>query len=1017
MLKLELQYFAGTVQSGMSIVFDVDNAQFSKGLQQINKELNASSKYAKELDKAVKIDPTSVELLEKSLKQTNVQLEGSEEKSKALNKEITRLNSLDLEELNDSASKLKTEFLNSRKETQQLEKELEKLSKIDVNSEEYAKLSVQLVEAEKSSALLAKELQDVNRDIKNLDVQNMNKLAIEAQQAENQIAILSKKQKDLNNNIEGLKTEQYDKLTGATKKAVVQQGLLVQETKKTVDSNDELTSSLSGLATTGASDVISSLTESLPDASQEMISLSTNALQTAGSLSTMGPVAAGVGTAIVTLSGVLSINIKRNQENRKATKELTLAFADAEVVTNNNAKAVTNLSKAYQIESEEVIEAAKSTRSFTNENEDATRKLQKISNAIGVNESGLIDYSTQMDLTSTAQRNWNLSQNATEDVLGTSVKLIADYGKVLEDIPDVLVEWSDTFSAAGLSAEETFQILVDGADAGARSADETANALNEFILSLEEARDPTSAEAEALAALGINFDDLNSIVQNQGIGAAIDLILNSMANLTDNQTELNELMAVSGAIFGTVGEEFVYNAIVLGELGTATEGLSLSTQFLAGQSSILKTALEEQAGAISLDTYNQFAFLIDNMTLSTALLSDQIFTTMLPALSGLVETGALTQNRLDLLTQSQSLLSEAYDTGNIALLLTDANSKTLIETILGLQTQFGLTDEQIKNYTNSINNAKEASGLLSLGSDDLTKAFLNQYTQITGNDFTTKKFTTTLTSSGSAILGVEKQTTELTFAQMTQAQQTALVSSKLGSLGIDAVTASNNLKILTSSTSTSSDKTAALSDINKTLADKLLISAEQANKMSDKIAILDKAQGEAENSSSSYTEALDGGNIVLEDGSKILDTFGDAVEDGSKQFKKFSDKALDARKSTERLNSEISTFNNNPPKDQNVTITTTYKTVGTPAEGGSKSSSSGFFGRSVSANSIVAPKTFQIPYFNVPQNASAPINAGISTSNVSNDTIIQVGTLNLKSEARNIEELGQELRVYFSKVR
>ena len=923
---------------GINVVFGSDDSQLQQSLGRTNKELNATAKLGKEVDKSLKWDPLSIDNMNDSLEVTEKQLTLTKAKSKALTGEMERLSALDLDTLNTSLTSMKKDLEENKKETQSLEKEMKKLEDSgDIDSTAYKQMAETVRTLKIEEQQLNKEIKATQVDINKLDSVAYTNLTTEAKATQVEVDRLQRKQKSLNKDVDALNSENYDDLSKGAKKAAKEQGLLADEIEDTTDSNDDFTSSLGGLASTGATQVMDDFASSLGPVGEQAASDAGNIISMGASMAGLGPagVAAGVGIGIATTA--ISKNIREASLDREATKDLTYAYGDNEDAAKDNADAVTALSKAYNKDQTEVIEANKSTKAYTSSLDSAETQISNTSNAIGIAESGLLDYDQQMALTTSAQRNWNLSANDTEKVLGTTTTLMQEYGTVMEDLPDTIIEWSDTFSAAGIDAEEFFTILEDGAKAGARSTDETANALNEFVISMEEAQDPTSAEAQALDDLGISFGDLTDTIQNEGITAGISDVLNEMANLTDTQAELNQLMTISGALFGTVGEEFVYNAVVAGDLGKATEDLSGATTWLNTQSGILGKTLETNKSKLSPTEYDTLNTALSNLNVTTFLLNDTIFTQSIPALQKLVDQGVITQTQMDLLTNSQNILSGALEAGSITTLLTDANTKILTDTMFAYQDQLGLTDEQVEKYSGALSRGNEASYLLNLTTGGLTNALFKQAGTLGYNIDKSKTFTVASYEQANGAQTVKTTTEELTVAEMTRAQKLTLLNGAMSKTTLDQDKMKASLKILTDESATSSEKIGALqttlnglSEATITNSGDMLINAEQAGNLQGQIDSLNTIQGKGEQSAANYAESIGKTTTEYDEGADGARDFGQALEDSSVSFGKYEDKAIDSMEATKDLNNEVKYFNDHPPENQTVTITTKYETKGTP---------------------------------------------------------------------------------------
>jgi hypothetical protein len=112
-----------------------------------------------------------------------------------------------------------------------------------------------------------------------------------------------------------------------------------------------------------------------------------------------------------------------------------------------------------------------------------------------------------------------------------------------DDLIDTLNEYSTQFKILGLTGEEAFGLIVQGAEAGARDTDNIADSLKELGLRIREGTDPA---VEALKELGLNAGDIVAAFQEGGprAVAAMDAVFDALRDL---DTVADALGGVDGA--------------------------------------------------------------------------------------------------------------------------------------------------------------------------------------------------------------------------------------------------------------------------------------------------------------------------------------------------------------------------------------------------------------------------------------------------------------------------------------
>lgn len=124
------------------------------------------------------------------------------------------------------------------------------------------------------------------------------------------------------------------------------------------------------------------------------------------------------------------------------------------------------------------------------------------------------------------------------------------------DYMDTLNEYSVYFKTLGFSAEDMFNTLISGAEAGAFNLDKVGDAVKEFNI---RAKDGSKTSMEAFTALGFNAQKMTDTFAKGGEGAkkAYAQVVQALAGV-DDQTKRN---AIGVALFGTQYEDMEKDVI------------------------------------------------------------------------------------------------------------------------------------------------------------------------------------------------------------------------------------------------------------------------------------------------------------------------------------------------------------------------------------------------------------------------------------------------------------------------
>ena len=219
-----------TTIKGINIAFGGDSTEFNKANSQVQADLKSNIAYGKQLDKALKLDPTSIEKIESALEQNEKTLKLAQQQADNYDKELQELKSIDLNTLTNEIKDTEQALEDSEKESNQLKialKELNNATDLDTGSIE--KLESELKQSEEQSSKLEETLKEQNATLKSLDISNMVKLETNTQKANNQVQQLENEQERLNSDLKAMETERYADLSRQTKSAAISTNSLTTE--------------------------------------------------------------------------------------------------------------------------------------------------------------------------------------------------------------------------------------------------------------------------------------------------------------------------------------------------------------------------------------------------------------------------------------------------------------------------------------------------------------------------------------------------------------------------------------------------------------------------------------------------------------------------------------------------------------------------------------------------------------------------------------------------------------------
>lgn len=164
------------------------------------------------------------------------------------------------------------------------------------------------------------------------------------------------------------------------------------------------------------------------------------------------------------------------------------------------------------------------------------------------------------------------------------------------DYQDTLSEYSVYFSQMGFEADDMFNVLISGAEAGAFNLDKVGDAVKEFGI---RSKDGSKASQEAFSALGMDADKMTQIFAKGGEGAKKGYaeVVTALSGVK-SQTERN---AIGVSLFGTQYEDM--EADVIASTGAITEhmqGIEGASMEVAQNNKTLASAMKGAWNEISI---------------------------------------------------------------------------------------------------------------------------------------------------------------------------------------------------------------------------------------------------------------------------------------------------------------------------------------------------------------------------------------------------------------------------------
>lgn len=181
------------------------------------------------------------------------------------------------------------------------------------------------------------------------------------------------------------------------------------------------------------------------------------------------------------------------------------------------------------------------------------------------------------------------------------------------DLLDVINEYSNQYSSAGLSAEDMFNSIQNGADTGVWSIDKMGDAFKEFNIRMSD-----GTAGEYLTSLGLNADEVVGKFQSGGESAkeAMSQIGTALKECDDESLQYTTGVGLMGTMWEDMGAGACTSMMeVDGQISKTIDAMDeinavkydTFAQAMEGTGRILQTSLIMPIGEQVLPIFNQFA--------------------------------------------------------------------------------------------------------------------------------------------------------------------------------------------------------------------------------------------------------------------------------------------------------------------------------------------------------------------------------------------------------------------------
>lgn len=479
--------------TGITVKLGLDGKEVTSQLKSLDKAIAKSSSELREIDRALKLDPTNTELLAQKQEVLAQALEKSREKLQALEQmqntaAKAAANNTEWEQayapIAEAIEKVTAELRDLQKEKEEMDK---KLASGEISQAEYDEYIAKLNEAKQAQKDLRKQKEELDARFAegHITADEYRAYCRELEQVRAETARLE------------AETQQLDNVTDESSQSFRQ---AVQSTRQYQQAMDELERSS---AEFGAK---------MKSALSDIWNLS---LKVGAALASMAVTGIGASVKVGTSFDASMSNVEAL--SRAAGDELAALRAKAEEMGATTSKSAT--------------EAADALGYMALAGWDTEQMLGGIEPILRASEAGAMDLATASDLVTDSMSAMGISVNDLTHYLDVATKAQSSSNTSLEQLLNAYVIAGGTFKNFNVSLEESSALLGILANRGIKGS-EAGNSLNSVLINLIGA---SSTSANAMEELGISAYDADG--NFIGITETLRLVSGALENLDQQQRD------------------------------------------------------------------------------------------------------------------------------------------------------------------------------------------------------------------------------------------------------------------------------------------------------------------------------------------------------------------------------------------------------------------------------------------------------------------------------------------------
>ena len=915
-----------------------EQATLKKSLQTSKKDVTALSKELKGLELSGATSD-EVAVLEKKLASAQGEVTGFTDELKIVAKDLKTLGN------DPSLDRLQAKIRNNNISMTKLERAAEattkQLKKLDDNIE------VDVKEAEQDLIDLRKVISKVGKDLASIADED---ITVDVRTAKKELQALTKEAKDLERVLDNAEGSTIKIDTKSSIKAVKDLEETTTELKTNLGSVTEgtkdLTSGLSGLASTGATDLMNTFTETLPPATKDIADLATNTIKGAASMAALGPAGMVAGAAIGFVTSAITKNIEKQKDFRAINYELATSLGTVAAGSDDTTKAIRDLSRTLGLDVTDGAQvAADAIRTLNADVSDSETVFKDTVGVMATMNATNMDSTQIFTGVSSATETWNLNLYEQKALMGNLSTLTQKYANKADDLLDTIIEFGPTFAGAGLTIDDTMAIIENGLQNGARNTDEVANAFNELNIKLG---DSTGVSNDFDLALQRIYND--STLTSEGFAKMLEndpsgtwAGLNKQAELYAKNGATNaEVVRDLGFLAGTYGEELLAENANLKALNSTSEkAQEINTALLeVGKKEVEVAQKKFDAGEITNQQLNVTKENYEGLSLAMLLNTDYSGENALQ-LQTIGENLGLTGEQLTLFTEGQGLLNTALETGNISLLAQGENLGLTQEYLTTYGESLGLTAEDIEIFNTKLAGSSTASQFLTTDTEALRLAQESYFTTLglgseVQDTFSVKtngvNRATTVTSS--SMVGYSQTVENLTIAQILAMQSTldqknALeqVYTQMGFTADEAKVLADNYATLNDKSATAETRTNALSGYIGALEGSQVSAGDATDLLASSMDDLEFSSAELEKITGGLASKQDETTTSTEEGKNAYEQMYNALLKANPKLEKQAENLGKVSTKADAATTSISDYNKEDIDDKTATVTITVNEV------------------------------------------------------------------------------------------